>query len=58
LGNVTESQLRKFNVNLNLSIATEMEFLLEEYKDVFTWSCKDLKGYLLALFNIGLNCIL
>ncbi len=34
----------KFNVNLNLSIVVEVEFLLKEYKDVFTWSYKDLKG--------------
>jgi hypothetical protein len=45
LGTATKSQLGKFNVNLNLSIAApEVEFLLKEYKDVFTWSCKDLKG--------------
>jgi hypothetical protein len=34
----------KFNVNLNLLIVTEVELLLGKYKDVFTWSCKDLKG--------------
>ncbi len=44
MGTTTELQLLKFNVNLNLSIAAKVEFLLEEYKDVFTWSCKDLKG--------------
>jgi hypothetical protein len=34
----------KLKVDLDLSTATKVEFLFEEYKDVFTWSYKELKG--------------
>lgn len=44
LGTTTEPQLVKFNIDLDLSIVATMESLLKEYKDVFTWSYKDLKG--------------
>jgi hypothetical protein len=36
----------KLNVDLDLSIAAAVESLLKKYKDVFTWSYKDIKGML------------
>jgi hypothetical protein len=45
----------KLNANLDLSIAIEVESLLQEYKDVFDGPTRISKEYLLTLFNTGLN---
>jgi hypothetical protein len=34
----------KLNVDLDFSIADAVEQLLKEYKDIFAWTYKDLKG--------------
>jgi hypothetical protein len=44
LGTTTQPHLVKFNANLDLSIAIKAKSLSQEYKDVFAWSYKDLKG--------------
>jgi len=44
LGTFNESQLVKLNTDLNSSIVNAIEQLLKEYKDVFAWIYKDLRG--------------
>lgn len=44
LGTFNESQLVKLNADLNSSIVNAIEQLLKDYKDVFAWTYKDLKG--------------
>jgi hypothetical protein len=44
LGTLNESQLVKLNTDLNSAIVNAIEQLLKEYKDVFAWIYKDLRG--------------
>jgi hypothetical protein len=44
LGIHNEPQVVKLNVDLDLSVANATKQLLKEYKDVFAWTYKDLKG--------------
>jgi hypothetical protein len=44
MGTSTKLQLVKLNINLDLSTTIEAKSLLQEYKDAFAWSYKDLKG--------------
>jgi hypothetical protein len=44
LGIHEEPQLVKLNVDLDSSIIDIGEELFKEYKDIFTWTYKDLKG--------------
>jgi hypothetical protein len=38
------TQLVKLNINLDSLVATIIEQLLKEYKDIFVWTYKDLRG--------------
>jgi hypothetical protein len=44
LGTNVEPQMVKINAQLETSKVLEVEHLLKEFKDVFTWTYKDLKG--------------
>jgi hypothetical protein len=44
LGIEVEQKIIKINNDFDLVITTQTEQLLKEYKDVFAWSYKDLKG--------------
>jgi hypothetical protein len=44
LGTHNKPQVVKLNFNLDSSIANAAEQLLKEYKDIFTWMYKDLRG--------------
>jgi len=44
LGTDVEPQMMKVNAQLETSKVLEMEQLLKEFKDVFSWTYKDLKG--------------
>jgi hypothetical protein len=44
LGIHKKPQLLKLNVNLDYSIANVTEQLLTEYKDIFAWTYKVLRG--------------
>ncbi len=44
LSSYDEPQVVKLNVDLDFSIADAVEQLLKEYKDIFAWTYKDLKG--------------
>ncbi len=44
LGTNAEPQMVKINVQLEISKVLEVEHLLNEFKDVFAWTYKDLKG--------------
>jgi hypothetical protein len=50
----------KINAQLEIGIMLEMEQLLKEFKDVFAWMYKDLKGIPLELaqHRIELNIII
>ncbi len=39
-----ESQMVKINAQLEMGKVLELEQLLKEFKDVFAWTYKDLKG--------------
>ncbi len=49
LGTDVEPQLVKINAQLEISKVLELEQLLKEFKDVFTWTYNDLKGISLEL---------
>jgi hypothetical protein len=55
LGTNVEPQMVKINAQLEIGIVLEMEQLLKEFKDVFAWMFKDLKGIPLELAQIELN---
>ncbi len=42
LGSEEEPKMVKLNIDLDDVIVGEMEALLQKYKDVFAWSCKEL----------------
>jgi hypothetical protein len=44
LGINAKPQMVKINARLETSKVLEMEQLLKEFKDVFAWTYKDLKG--------------
>jgi hypothetical protein len=44
LGIDVEPQMMKVNAQLKTNKVLEMEELLKEFKDVFSWTYKDLKG--------------
>jgi hypothetical protein len=44
LGINVEPQMVKINAQLETSKVLELEQLLKEFKDVFAWTYKDLKG--------------
>ncbi len=44
LGTNVEPQMVKINAKLETSKVLELEQLLKEFKDVFAWTYKDLKG--------------
>jgi len=44
MGIDAEPQMVKINAQLEISKVLEMEQLLKEFKDVFAWTYKDLKG--------------
>jgi flagellin-specific chaperone FliS len=44
LGTYVEPQMLKINVQLEINKVLEVEHLLKEFKDVSTWTYKDLKG--------------
>jgi hypothetical protein len=60
LGTDVEPQMMKVNAQLEISKVLEMEQLLKEFKDVFSWTYKDLKGIppKLAQHKIELNITL
>jgi hypothetical protein len=43
LGTNAESHMVKINAHLEIGKVLELEKLLKEFKDVFTWTYKDLK---------------
>jgi hypothetical protein len=49
LGINTKPQMVKINAQLETSKVLELEQLLKEFKDVFTWAYKDLKRIPLEL---------
>jgi hypothetical protein len=49
LGTNVEAQMVKTNAQLKTSKVLEVEQLLKEFKDVFAWTYKDLKGIPLGL---------
>ncbi len=49
LGTDVEPQMVKINAQLEICKVLEVEQLLKEFKDVFAWTCKDLKGIPLGL---------
>jgi hypothetical protein len=49
LGNNVEAQMVKINAQLETIKVLEVEQLLKEFKDVFAWTYKDLKGTPLKL---------
>lgn len=57
LGICNEPQVVKLNVDLDPSVAYATKQLLKEYKDVFAWTYKDLKGIppYLVQYRIKLN---
>jgi predicted transcriptional regulator len=44
LGTDVKPHMVKINAKLEISKVLEVEQLLKEFKDVFAWTCKDLKG--------------
>ncbi len=44
LGTYAEPQMMKINAQLETGKVLKMEQLLKEFKDVFAWTYKDLKG--------------
>jgi hypothetical protein len=44
IGTNAEPQMVKINAQLETSKVLELEQLLKEFKDVFAWTYKDLKG--------------
>jgi flagellin-specific chaperone FliS len=44
MGIDAEPQMVKINAQLEISKVLEVEQLLKEFKDVFAWTYKDLKG--------------
>jgi hypothetical protein len=44
LGIDAQPQLVKINAQLETSKVLELEYILKEFKDVFTWTYKNLKG--------------
>jgi hypothetical protein len=44
MGTNAEPQMVKINAQLETSKVLELEQLLKEFKDVFAWTYKDLKG--------------
>ncbi len=49
LGTNVKPQMVKINAQLKISKVLEVEELLKEFKDVFAWTQKDLKGIPLEL---------
>ncbi len=49
LGIDVEPQLAKINAQLKISKVLEAKQLLKEFKDVFAWTYKDMKGIPLEL---------
>ncbi len=49
LGTDVEPQMVKMNAQLEIGKVLEVEQLLKEFKDVFAWTYKDLKGIPLEL---------
>ncbi len=57
LGTKANPQYIKFNAQLTKEKVEELQMLLKEFKDVFVWTYKDLKGILpeLAQHRIQLD---
>jgi hypothetical protein len=55
LGTKENLQPMKINVHLELLIIVQMVKLLKEYKDIFSWSYKDLKNIPLEIVGTKLN---
>ncbi len=49
MGTDAESQMVKINAQLEIGKVLEVEQFLKEFKDVFAWTYKDLKGIPLEL---------
>jgi hypothetical protein len=60
LGTNAKPQLVKINAQLDIGKVLELEQLLKEFKNVFAWTYKDLKGIppKLAQRKIGLDIII
>jgi hypothetical protein len=52
LGTDAKPHMVKINAQLEIGKVLEVEQLLKEFKDVFTWTYKDLKGIPLELAQV------